>query len=260
MKRALKLGIAGALALTLTACASSAPRGPSTDVINKVLAKAPGKAQPSNIVSTELAYAKSVKTLGFAATMLEFATPGAQIHRGEGVVALAANAGDFRVAQSGTQWGPRLVVQSCDGSLALSQGRYVDAQGKVGNYVTTWVRQPDGGFKWTYDAAGLDNPQPPPRKQFEDGDIVVTALDVVQGLIATCPRAGEPTPPPPAIPAGEGGASAAQVSRDGTLRWRWEHRTGDIKYVTADYYFEGEWVTAIEESLASKGLALPGEE
>jgi hypothetical protein len=46
-----------------------------------------------------------------------------------------------------------------------------------------------------------------------------------------------------------------QVARDGTLRWRWEHRDGNVKYVTADYYFEGEWVTAIEESLASA----PGE-
>jgi hypothetical protein len=235
MKRALTFGIVGALAISLTACASSGPRGPSTKVIDRVLAKAPGKAQPSTIVSTELAYAQ----------------PGAQVHLSEGVVSATAIAGDLGAVGLQTQWAPRLVVQSCDGTLALSQGRYADAQGKVGNYVTTWVRQAEGGFKWTYDAAGLDNPQPPPRKQFEDGDIVVTALDVVQGLIATCPREGEPTPPPPPLPIGEGGATASQVSRDGTLRWRWEHRAGGIKYVTAEYYFEGEWVTAIEESLAS---------
>ncbi len=255
MTRALKFGIVAALAISLGACASQGPRGPSTKVIDRVLAKAPGKAQPSTIVSTELAYAKASKTQGFAAAMLEYSAPGAQVHMGEGLVPVRAIADGLEAAELQVQWAPRLVVKSCDGALALSLGRFADAQGKVGNYVTTWVRQQEGGYKWTYDAAGLDNPQPPPRKEFEDGDIVVTALDVVQGLIATCPRAGEPTPPPPALPAGEGGASAAQVSSDGTLRWRWEHREGGIKYVTADYYFEGEWVTAIEESLASA----PGE-
>jgi len=251
MKQAFTFGITAALAVGLGACASSAPRGPSEKVIDRVLATAPGKAQPSTIVSTEIAYAKAAKAQGFAAAMLEYAAPGAQIHTPDGVVPAQAVADGLAAVGVEPQWGPRLVVKSCDGSLALSQGRYVDEEGVVGNYVTTWARQRDGAYKWTYDAAGPDVPQPPPRKQFEDGDIVVTALDVVQGLVATCPREGEPTPPPPPIPVGEGGASAAQVSRDGTLRWRWEHREGGTKYVTADYYFEGEWVTAIEESLAS---------
>jgi hypothetical protein len=255
MKRVLTIGFAAGLCVALSACASSAPRGPSNKVIARVLANAPGKAQPSTIVSTEIAYAKSAKELGFAQAALAYAAPGAQIHLRNGVVPIQAIAQAFEEAGVETQWGPRLVVQSCDGSLALSNGRFIDGEGKVGNYVTTWVRQEDGSFKWTYDVAGLDDPQPPPRPDFEDGDIVVRALNSVQGLVATCPRAGEPTPPPPAIPAGDGGASAMQVARDGTLRWRWEHRDGNVKYVTADYYFEGEWVTAIEESLASA----PGE-
>lgn len=249
MKRIVTIGLATGLTAALAAC--SAPRqGPSEAVINRALATAPGAAQPSTIVSTELAYARAAKEQGFAAASLEFATPGAQLHLNSGVVPVASIAQGFAAAGLQSQWAPRLVVQSCDGSLALSQGRFVDGEGKVGNYVTTWVRQSDNSFKWSYDAAGLDNPQPPPRAEFEDGDIVVTALDLVKGLIATCPRRGETTPPPPPIPTGEGGASASQMSRDGTLRWRWEHRDGGVKYVTADYFFEGEWVTAIEESLA----------
>lgn len=254
MKRALTTGLFAALIVSLVSCAAP-QRGPSNKVINQVLAKAPGAAQPSTIVSTEIAYARAAKEQGYAPAALSFAAPGAQIHLRNGVVPIEAIAQAFAEAGVDTQWGPRLVVQSCDGSLALSQGRFVDGEGKVGNYVTTWVRQEDGTFKWTYDAAGLDDPQPPPRPDFEDGDIVVTAIDLVQGLVATCPRAGESVPSAPAIPAGEGGASAMQVSRDGTLRWRWEHKPGNMKYVTADYYFEGEWVTAIEETLASA----PGE-
>lgn len=254
MKRALTFGLIAVLAVSQAACAPR-QQGPSTKIINQVLAKAPGKAQPSTIVSTEIAYARAAKEQGFAPAALAFAAPGGQIHLRNGVVPIEAIAQAFAEAGVQTQWGPRLVVQSCDGSLALSQGRFVDGEGKVGNYVTTWVRQADGAFKWTYDVAGLDDPQPPPRPDFEDGDIVVQALNSVQGLVATCPRAGESVPPAPAIPAGEGGASAMQVSRDGTLRWRWEHRPGNMKHVTADYFFEGEWVTAIEETLASA----PGE-
>lgn len=255
MKRALTLSVTAVLALSLAACGSPGPRGPSTQVINRVLAKAPGKAQPSTIVSTEIAYARAAKQLGFAEAMLQYAAPGAQIHLRSGVVPVQTLASGLAEAGVETQWGARVVVKSCDGSLALSQGRFVDGEGKVGNYVTTWVRQADGSYKWSYDAAGLDDPQPPPRREFEDGDIVVTGIDLVEGLIATCPRAGEAVPAPPAIPASTGGASAMQISSDGTLRWRWEHRPGNLKYVKADYFFEGQWVTAIEETLASA----PGE-
>ena len=251
MRKALSVPTVAAISFALSACVNQQIPGPSNTVIQRVLKDAPGAAQPSTIVSTELAYARAAKERGFANAASDYAAPGALLHGRYGVVPFENVADDLRQADIQTQWAPRLVVKSCDGSLALSQGRFVDREGKVGNYVTTWARQPDGSYKWTYDAAGLDDPQPSQRPDFEDGDIVVTAMDVVQGLIATCSRGDEAVPPPPAIPVGEGGASAAQISRDGTLRWRWEHRTDGVKYVTADYFFEGQWVTAIEEELAS---------
>ncbi len=238
------------LAAVLSACA--APRqGPPPRVIDRVLSTAPGKAQPSAIVSTEIAYLRAAREDGQFTAGLAFAAPGAIFHTRNGGVPARALFESLPNPETSTEWGPRTVVMSCDGSLALSVGRFRDPEGFVGNYVTTWARQSDASYKWTYDVAGRDNPQPPPRREFEDGDIVVTAIDAVQGLIATCPRAGEAVPPPPAIAIGEDGSSDAKLSRDGTLRWRWEHRGGGIKYVTAQYFYEGEWVTAIEESLAS---------
>lgn len=240
----------GALALTLTACAQK-PRGPSNAVIERSLKTAPGAAQPSTIVSTEIAYARAAKEQGFRSAAQAFAAEGALIHSRGGVVPLGVALPALEGDAIATSWAPRLVVQSCDGSLALSMGRFVDGTGKVGNYVTTWVRQSDGSYKWTYDAAGLDNPQPPPRPDFEDGDIVVTAMDVIKGLVATCPRGGETLPPPPAnSPVGQRWEDVRQA-RDGTLRWRFEHRAQGEKYVVAEYYYNGEWVTALEESLAS---------
>lgn len=88
----------------------------------------------------------------------------------------------------------------------------------------------------------------------EEGDIVVTEIDAVQGLVASCPRgSGAAPPPPPAIPLGEDGKTDAKLSRDGTLRWRWEHRPDGTRYLAADYFHEGRWVTAIEQSLVPTG-------
>ncbi len=250
MKPNIALLATGAVALTLSACA--APRqGPPPRVIERVLSTAPGKAQPSAIVATEVAYLREAKAQGHFTAASEFAASGALLHGRNGPVVYAAIAGQLDDADGADEWGPRTVVMSCDGALALSVGRFRDKEGFVGNYVTTWVRQSDNSYKWSYDVAGRDDPQPPPRRQFEDGDIVVTAIDSILGLVATCPQAGETPPPPPAIPIGEDGASDAQLSRDGTLRWRWEHRADGTKFVTADYFYEGEWVTAFEESLAS---------
>ena len=98
-------------------------------------------------------------------------------------------------------------------------------------------------------AGGLDVPQPPPRKPVEDGDIVVTSIDAVLGLVASCPRGGAEIPPPPPIPVGEDGKTDARLSRDGTLRWRWEHRADNTRYAIAEYFYEGRWLTAFEQTL-----------
>lgn len=250
--RTLSVAILALSALTITSCASGGPRrGPPKKVINRVLATAPGAAQPSAIVKTEIAYGKAAKASGLYDAGLEYGAPGALLHGRNGPVPFQALADALPGPEEATEWGPRTVVMSCDGALAVSQGRFRDAEGFVGNYVTSWVRQSDNSYKWTYDVAGRDDPQPPPRKEFEDGAIVVTALSSILGLVATCPPAGQQVPPPPPMAIGEDGKASAQLSKDGTLRWQWEHRADGTKYVKAEYFYEGVWETAIEEALQS---------
>ncbi|MEO0591543.1 MAG: hypothetical protein AAFZ11_13425 [Pseudomonadota bacterium] len=243
--------------LILTACALSAcaggqqRRGPSAKVINRVLATAPGAAQPSAVVKTEIAYAKAAQAEGQFAAGLNFAVSGALLHSRNGPVAFEPLASAQPLPEKANEWGPKTVVMSCDGALALSVGRFRDSEGLVGTYVTTWVRQKDNSYKWSYDVAGRDDPQPPPREEFEDGAIVVTALESILGLVASCPPRGVAPPPPPPMPIGADGKAAAQLSSDGTLRWRWEHREDGVKYVKAEYFYEGGWETAFEESLTS---------
>ncbi|MGB7371742.1 hypothetical protein [Erythrobacter sp.] len=245
--RSIRLAAAIALATALSAC-STGPRGPSDTVIARALQGAPGEAQPSNVVATEIAYARTAREDGWVAAANAFASPAAVIHGRNGPVPFAVIARDPGDATATSEWGPRVVVISCDGALALSQGRFRDPEGLVGDYVTVWERQRDNSYRWSYDVAGLDNPQPTPRPEPAEGDIVVTALDAVNGLVASCPDDGAAVPPPPAL---ESPSLTAEISRDGTLRWAWEHLADDRKRVLADYYHEGEWVRAIAETLAS---------
>jgi len=249
MRAATALLVATA-AFAVTGCASGQRRGPPPEVINRILSGAPGEGQPSRIVATEVAYARAAREKGQYTAMGDFAGPTALLHGRNGPVPFAAIAGVLEDPDKPVEWAPRTVVVSCDGGLAVSAGRFRDQEGFVGNYVTTWARQSDGNYKWAYDVAGRDDPQPPPKPEAQEGDIVVTAMDSIMGLVASCPPRGLQVPAPPAVPIGEG-AGDARLSSDGTLRWRWEHGTDGTKQVAVDYFYEGDWVTAIEESLAS---------
>ena len=248
--RASSVAIVTLLALTVSACAGQQRRGPPPKVINRVLATAPGAAQPSTIVKTEIAYARAAREQGLFTAGLEYATPGAIQHSRNGGVPFTTLAQSLSDPAIAPQWAPRVVVISCDGALALTKGRFKDPEGFVGNYVTTWVRQPDNTYKWSYDVAGRDDPQPAPPEPIPEGAIVVTAIDSIKGLVASCPERGT-RPPPPASDPQASGSAAVQTSSDGTLRWQWEHRGDGTKYVKAQYWYEGGWETAIEESLAS---------
>lgn len=252
--RLLPCALIVAIPLALTACASGQrPRGQALAVINRALATAPGAAQPSTIVAAELEFARAARERGQWTAFRMFAAPGALLHGRNGPFAIEPWLLTQTDPPAAVQWEPRAVAISCDGALAVSQGRLTAPDGKVGNFVTVWERQPDGAYRYTFDVGGLDVPQPPPRKPVEDGAIVVTSIDAVRGLVASCPRRDATIPPPPAIAVGEEGKAGAHLSRDGTLRWRWEHRADGSRYAAADYYYEGRWSVAFEQSLAPAG-------
>lgn len=241
----------------LAACAGPRERLPSNRVIERALVGAPGEAQPSTIVRTELAFARMAREDGQWTAFREFAAPaGAMLHGRNGLVPALAVLEGLADPASSVQWAPRRVVMSCDGEFAISQGRYLDPEGLVGTFITIWQRQPDNEYRWIYDGGGPDVPQPAPRaRDEEEGDIVVTAMDLVEGLVATCPGVQMPLVPAPATSPVAERPSEIRQSRDGTLRWRTQHRTNaegkGEKYVVAEYFFEGAWITAIEEVLAS---------
>ncbi len=235
---------------SLSACAG-APRGPSTELINRVLERVPGAAQPSTLVATELAFSRQARRESQSSAAQFYAAPGARLHFQEGLIAAEPAFGRLNSQSQPYGWSPRVITMSCDGALAASLGRYQDEQGFVGNYVKIWRRNAENDYRWTYHAAGRDDPQPPPREEPGEGDIVVTAIDAIEGRVADCPRRDAPVPPPPSLSLASDNPGGSQLSRDGTMRWYWEHLPDGTKLIAVDYFFEGDWQTIIEERLAS---------
>jgi hypothetical protein len=251
------LALAAMSALALAACAGGGgPQRPNKQqiaMIDRALTSAPGAAQPSRIVAAEVALGQAGAELTPALAFANTAASGAQVQEAGGLTPFANWLP--RAPASGIKWNTRAVVISCDGTLAASTGRFTDAGGIVGNYAMIWQRQSDGTYRWLHHVAAPDMPQPPPPARPEAGNIVVRALDAVQGMVATCPRQREELPPPPALAIGDDLPGAASLSRDGTLRWRWQQRSDGVRVVAAEYFYEGRWLSGFEQPIGAGASA-----
>lgn len=247
----IRIAITLSLAAALAAC-SSGPRQTMPDrMINRILAGAPGQAQPGKIVAREIAFARMAREEGQWTAFRAFAGSGAVLHGPDGPIA----AGPWLMGRAdppeAVQWDPRTIWMSCDGSLAVSQGRFRDPQGQVGTFITVWKARQDGEYEWVYDVGTPDDPQPPKPVPLEQGDIVVTAIDAVRAEIADCPGRGAEVPAAPAFSIAEEFNHGGDVSRDGTLRWRWEHRQPRQRRLVVDYFQNGSWVTGLDQDLSA---------
>lgn len=250
------------LGASLAAC-SGGPQRPRipAQIIDRALANAPGEAQPSRIVATELAWARAAREQGQWTSFELYAAPGALIHGEGGPIVAAPWLAAQKDPPEAVRWRPRAVWMSCDAQMAVSEGRFRDPAGMVGSYMTAWARQPDGSYKWSYDVAAPDNPQPPRRADLpeqEADEIVVMALEAIQGRVADCPRGDEPVGPMEPWTDAVGSRSDTSVSGDGTLRWRWTHEAPGIRSVTVAYWKDGAWQTVLQKSFPAQDAAANG--
>ncbi len=244
----------------LAACAPNQGPRYSDNVIDRALAGAAGAAQPSRIVATEIAFSRAAREDGQWTAFREFAADGAVLHgRGGPIEAKPWLAAQDDPSQA-VQWGPRSVWMSCDGGTAVSQGRFRDPAGQVGTFVTVWERQRSDGYRWVYDAGAPDNPQPPPRRVADppsEDEIVVSGESPIIGLVADCRRGEGAATAPPALSIPDGIRHGAMLSRDGTLRWHWEHGGADARRVVVEYWKNGAWETALDHTFAAQPPASP---
>tara|TARA_A100001391_G_scaffold95213_3_gene63107 strand:- start:24967 stop:25734 length:768 start_codon:yes stop_codon:yes gene_type:complete len=238
---------AGCLAL-LAGCASPGQqrRSARAELAERVLERAGSRADPGRVAATDFAFARMARDQGQWTAFREYAAPGAQMFAGGSAIdAEEWLAGRPDPAQA-IEWAPREVWSSCDGSLAVSFGRYRDAEGLFGHYATVWQRLRDGSYKWTYDVGTPQVPQPAPRAPDVEPDedtIIVDALQAITAHTADCEQR-KPGQGRTEAPAEE----ASQVltrARDGTLAWRMEQTGPESWRMIVEWQRDGQWQEAL---------------
>ncbi|RPF71632.1 hypothetical protein [Aurantiacibacter spongiae] len=207
----------------------------------------PAVGDPGKVAATDIAFAKSAREDGQWTAFRRYAADDAKrIEDGHIVAAQEWLSGRSDPPQAIT-WTPSEVWSSCDGTLAVSFGRWQQPSGLVGDYATVWRLQRDRTYRWIFDTGTPDDPQPPPRAPQEEPDedaIIVPGLAAIEGRVADCPGDGETfAPPVAAVPAGVAVDTASAA--DNSLRYRLEHAPDGSHRVVVTWRREGAWQDAL---------------
>jgi len=220
---------------------------------------------PGRVAAADLGLARQARDEGQWTAFRARAAAGALLHLDEGPVEGATYLANRADPAQPVEWAPDTVWSSCDGTLAVSEGRFRQPDGLVGSYLTVWKLQGDRSYKWLYDLGGPDVPQPAPRPTrqpaprsdgttiAEDGSelILVAEIPLVRGLVADCASRRNPAPPrPAATPASSTTRAGEGSSDDGTLTWRWEHRANGERLMVAAWLKDGAWQQVTQLRLA----------
>lgn len=196
-----KLAISVAL-LALCACAGGQQRPRYGEgIIDRALAGAPGMAQPSDIVATELAFARAAQEKGQWTAFREFAADGALFFGPTEVSEAKPWLEKQQDPAQAVTWDAHQIWMSCDGTLAVSTGAFDEPGGSKGRFYTVWQRQRDREYKFVFDF-GVPMDQPP------------SAPDLIQGNVAKCGTGLE---------LGLDATENLRRSSDGTLAWSWTY-------------------------------------
>jgi hypothetical protein len=200
----LRRTLAGACAVALLAGAAAARdrddrKGPP---------HGPGWADPGDVISAEIAFARLAREKGQWTAFRATAARGAQ-QFAPGPVRAADFLKGRKDPAVAAQWQPHAVWIACDGSYAVTRGAWQDGK-QAGWFMTVWQRQERGDYRWVLDQGG-DLAQP------------LAAPDFLTAKVAECPARrrddgkGKPAPAPASAPAPADWLSGR--SADGTLRW-----------------------------------------
>ena len=193
----IRVSIAGAVALAALLLASCAPNQGPRAPGDRFYRNLPDRAQPSEVVAAELAFARMAQEEGQWTAFRKFATDDALIFGRNGAIEAKPWLKAQEDPPQAVQWEPHQVWSSCDGSLAVTTGGFVDPDGTVGRFHTVWQRQRGGEYKYVFDF-GFPTETPPPEPE------------MIATQVAHCG-------PPPMFVAEQG--MDIRSSRDGTLTW-----------------------------------------
>ena len=245
---------ASAVFATLAGCASPQQQAEARQAraAERTLDRIGSIGDPGRVAAADFAFARMAREQGQWTAFREYAAPAAVIHGQAGPLDVREWLSGRADPERSVAWEPSAVWASCDGTQAVSIGRFNAPAGIVGDYVTVWELQADRSYLWVYDIAVPDDPQPPappPPEERQEGDIVVEGLRSIDGRVADCPQEGIPLPPPPQAAIEEGARVGGSSSRDGSLGWTWVHTPAGLREVTVLWYREGRWQRAYDLSV-----------
>ncbi|MBT2134815.1 hypothetical protein KK137_10755 [Croceibacterium sp. LX-88] len=158
------------------------------------------RANPSKVIATELAFARTAQEKGQWTAFAQFAADDAVMFVPQPVLAKEWLKKQQNPAQA-VRWQPHQVWSSCDGSLAVTKGAWQRPDGSVGYFTTVWARQKNHEYKWVMD----------------QGDVLQQPLEVPELIGASSADCGRVDPF--AFPAAEGGSRREGRSKDNSLVW-----------------------------------------
>ncbi len=230
-------------AFALTACNP----GPNTNIPGPQRISTAGRppldpiGDPGKVAAADFAFALAAREDGQWTAFRSFAASNAVIHTPDGVVDADSFLSGRADPPEAVRWAPDEIWTSCDGSLAVTTGRFTDPDGLVGSYATVWALQDDlRTYKWTYDIGAPDNPQPPappPEVEPDEDTIVVSELTSITGHVADCSPAKEDGRHLSISMAEE---SEMGLSQDRSLVWQWDQFADGTRGVIVHYLRNGE--------------------
>lgn len=175
---------------------------------------------PSAFIAADIGFGRMAQDKGVAAAVREYGDAQAQIMPADSGEAPAMAREWSKGGQPSFRLSPHAVVVSCDGNMAVTQGRWI-SEDASGSYLSLWTRDEKGRLKWRLhqrSGGAASSPTPNAGDSGDDGDDVA----MVRTQQAVCqPKAAK-------VPQ-EQGASTENWSADGSLSWS-THSMADGRY------------------------------
>ena len=199
-------------------------------------------AAPSAI-DAERAFAADAQKIGQWTAFRRYAEPSAVMFDPQAVWAQEFLQGRKDPPRA-IQWWPARSFVSCDGGLAVNTGPWRNGA-RNGYFTTIWVRQKDGGWKWTMDGGdALKTPLARPARP-------AVARASCAGLNRLRAVYASQTPATARI-AGKPPADAGQGrSADGTLSWSWTVARDGARHFEAKLWNGRRYRIVLDQHIAA---------
>lgn len=245
--------IALAILAALAACSTPAQQRQAREsrAATQFLERQGSVGDPGRVAAADVAFAKMAREEGNWTAFRAYAADEAVMDAPGGFAPASELLSGLEDPPEPIRWAPTNVWTSCDGTLAVTLGRFIRPNGLVGDYVTVWELQRDNGYKWVYDTGTPDDPQPVPEpdEELPEDAIVVEGMTSIEGRVAECqPDAGQS-----ALPLAVAGvATHASTSDDSSLTWQSILQPDGSRSVRVWYLRDGGWQQVVD-------LAIPAE-